>query len=169
MYSNDYLLKNGITDIEELVGKEVYFVFPKQGIKVCEIRRVQYSNKWCFITSESHRVSEIGKSIFFTKEEAEKYQMQQLYEYTKEQRKWTIGKKIQERNKELKELNRLLKKYPTEESRSEISLCDICRTQDNFDKYDACDPRYWLCEDCNNNYNNFECDLDRVKKLYGEF
>ena len=27
MYSNDYLLKNGITDIEELVDKSVYFVF----------------------------------------------------------------------------------------------------------------------------------------------
>lgn len=27
MYSNDYLLKNGITDIEELVGKSVYFIF----------------------------------------------------------------------------------------------------------------------------------------------
>ena len=40
MYSNDYLLKNGITDIEELVDKSVYFIFPVQGIVKHKIRRV---------------------------------------------------------------------------------------------------------------------------------
>ena len=42
MYSNDYLLKNGITNIEELVGKSVYLIFPVQGIVRYKIRRVQY-------------------------------------------------------------------------------------------------------------------------------
>ena len=42
MLSNEYLLRNGITDIEELVGREVYLIFPKQGIVKYTIRRVQY-------------------------------------------------------------------------------------------------------------------------------
>ena len=45
MLSNEYLLQNGITDIEELVGREVYFVFPRQGITMYKIRRVQYGKQ----------------------------------------------------------------------------------------------------------------------------
>ena len=77
MYSNDYLLKNGITDIEELVDKSVYFVFSVQGIVKYKIRRVQYGkqHEWFLCVPETYKVSELGKSIFFTKEEAEKYQV----------------------------------------------------------------------------------------------
>ena len=72
MYSNDYLLKNGITDIEELVGKSVYFIFPVQGIVKHNIRRVQYGKQqeWFLCVPETYKVSELGESIFFTKEEA---------------------------------------------------------------------------------------------------
>ena len=102
MYSNDYLLKNGITDIEELVNKSVYFVFPVQGIVNYKIRRVQYGKQqeWILCVPETYKVSELGKTIFFTKEEAEKYQLQQLYEYTREQREKIIRQKVEERNKE---------------------------------------------------------------------
>lgn len=126
MYSNDYLLKNGITDIEELVGKSVYFLFPVKGIVKHNIRRVQYEKEWLLCVSETYKVSELGKSIFFTKEESERYQLQQLDKYSNEQRKRIIKQKIEERNKELKELNRLLKKYPIPESRFPINNLAVC-------------------------------------------
>lgn len=162
MYSNDYLLKNGITDIEELVGKSVCFIFPVQGIVKHNIRRVQYGKQqeWFLCVPETYKVSELGESIFFTKEEAEKYQLQQLNEYTKKQQETVVRQKIKERNKELEDLNRLLTKYPDEESRKEVCLCKIC-------KHDVSDYRYWLCKD-RNNCNNFKCDIDKVMKLFGK-
>lgn len=164
MLSNEYLLKNGITDIEELVGKEVYFIFPRQGIVNYKIRRVQYGKQqeWYFVTSEIHKVSEIGKSVFFSKEEAEKYQIQQLYEYTKAQRDRVIKQKIQERNKELEELDRLLEKYPTYESRIPIkNPCYMCSHVDEIDT-----PVY-LCAICKE-YEMFDYDMDKVKEILGE-
>ena len=162
MYSNDYLLKNGITDIEELVGKSVYLIFAVQGIVKYKIRRVQYGKQqeWLLCVPETYKVSELGESIFFTKEEAEKYQLQQLNEYTKKQQETVVRQKIKERNKELEDLNRLLTKYPDEESRKEVCLCKIC-------KHDVSDYRYWLCKD-RNNCNNFKCDINEVMKLFGK-
>lgn len=160
MYSNDYLLKNGITNIEELVDKSVYLIFAVQGIVKYKIRRVQYGkqHEWLLCVPETYKVSELGESIFFTKEEAEKYQLQQLNEYTKKQQETVVRQKIKERNKELEDLNRLLTKYPDEESRKEVCLCKIC-------KHDVSDYRYWLCKD-RNNCNNFKCDIDKVMKLF---
>lgn len=154
--------KNGITDIEELVGKSVYFIFPVQGIVKYKIRRVQYGKQqeWLLCVPETYKVSELGESILFTKEEAEKYQLQQLNEYTKKQQETVVRQKIKERNKELEDLNRLLTKYPDEESRKEVCLCKIC-------KHDVSDYRYWLCKD-RNNCNNFKCDIDKVMKLFGK-
>lgn len=162
MYSNDYLLKNGINNIEELVDKSVYLIFPAQEIVRCKIYRVQYGKpqEWLLCVPETYKASELGKRIFFTKEEAEKYQLQQLNEYTNEQRKRIIKQKVEERNKELEDLNRLLTKYPDEESRKEVCLCKIC-------KHDVSDYRYWLCKD-RNNCNNFKCDIDKVMKLFGK-
>lgn len=162
MYSNDYLLKNGITNIEELVDKSVYLIFAVQGIVKYKIRRVQYGkqHEWLLCVPETYKVSELGESIFFTKEEAEKYQLQQLNEYTKKQQETVVRQKIKERNKELEDLNRLLTKYPDEESRKEVCLCKIC-------KHDVSDYRYWLCKD-RNNCNNFKCDIDKVMKLFGK-
>ena len=162
MYSNDYLLKNGITNIEELVDKSVYLIFAVQGIVKYKIRRVQYGTQqeWLLCVPETYKVSELGESIFFTKEEAEKYQLQQLNEYTKKQQETVVRQKIKERNKELEDLNRLLTKYPDEESRKEVCLCKIC-------KHDVSDYRYWLCKD-RNNCNNFKCDIDKVMKLFGK-
>ena len=162
MYSNDYLLKNGITNIEELVDKSVYLIFPAQEIVRCKIYRVQYGKpqEWLLCVPETYKASELGKRIFFTKEEAEKYQLQQLNEYTKKQQETVVRQKIKERNKELEDLNRLLTKYPDEESRKEVCLCKIC-------KHDVSDYRYWLCKD-RNNCNNFKCDIDKVMKLFGK-
>ena len=169
MYSNDYLLKNGITNIEELVDKSVYLIFPAQEIVRCKIYRVQYGKpqEWLLCVPETYKASELGKRIFFTKEEAEKYQLQQLDKYSNEQRERIVKQKIEERNKELEDLNRLLTKYPDEESRKEVSLCEICKTPSIQEKYNVSDYRYWLCDDCDN-YINFKCDMNEVIKLFGK-
>jgi hypothetical protein len=164
MYSNDYLLKNGITDIEELVGKSVYLIFPVQGIVRYKIRRVQYGKQqeWCLCVQETYKVSELGKSIFFTKEEAKKYQLQQLDKYTNEQRERIIKQKIEERNKELEEFDKLSKKYPTPESRMPINnTCCMCSHIDEVNS-----PVY-LCTICVKQ-NMFDYNMDKVKKLFGE-
>lgn len=164
MYSNDYLLKNGITDIEELVGKSVYLIFPAQEIVRCKIYRVQYGKpqEWRLCVPETYKASELGKRIFFTKEEAEKYQLQQLNEYTNEQRKRIIKQKVEERNKELEELDRLLEKYPTPESRMSINNpCCMCSHIDEVNS-----PVY-LCTICVKQ-NMFDYDMDKVRKLFGE-
>ena len=69
MYSNDYLLKNGITDIEDLVGREVYIVNEQEFEKFI-INGIHYTNaqQWWFTTQGKctvYEVSEIGKTIFF--------------------------------------------------------------------------------------------------------
>lgn len=164
MYSNDYLLKNGITDIEELVGKSVYLIFPVRGIVKYKIRRVLYGKlqEWLLCIPETYKVSELGKSIFFTKEETEKYKLQQLDKYTNEQRERIIKQKIEERNKELEELDGLLEKYPTPESRFPInSPCCMCSHIDEVNS-----PVY-LCAICVKQ-NMFDYDMDKVKKLFGE-
>lgn len=75
---SDYLSKNGISNMEELIGREVFLILPRQGIKNYAIRRIQYGkqHKWMMCLPENYRVSELGESIFFTKEEAERYQIQ---------------------------------------------------------------------------------------------
>lgn len=164
MLSNEYLLQNGITDIEELVGKEIYFVFPRQGIINYKIRRIQYGKQqeWYFCANETHRVSEIGKSIFFSKEEAEKHQMNQLKEYTKAQQDRIVKQKIQERNKELEELDRLLEKYPTSESRIPIkNPCCLCSHVDEIDAL------VYMCLICKS-YKMFDYDMNKVKEILGE-
>ena len=164
MYSNDYLLKNGITNIEELVDKSVYLIFPAQEIVRCKIYRVQYGKpqEWLLCVPETYKASELGKRIFFTKEEAEKYQLQQLNEYTNEQRERIIKQKVEERNKELEELDRLLEKYPTPESRMPINnTCCMCSHIDEVNS-----PVH-LCAICVKQ-NMFDYDMDKVKKLFGE-
>lgn len=164
MYSNDYLLENEITDIEDLVGKSVYFLLPVQGIVQHNIRRIQYGkqHEWFLCAPEACKVSELGKSIFFTKEEAEKHQLQRLSEYTKNQQKRIINQKIEERNKELEELNRLIEKYPTPESR--ITITNHCCMCSHIDEVNS--PVY-LCAICVKQ-NMFDYDIDKVKKLFGE-
>lgn len=168
MYSNDYLLKNGINDIEDIVGKSVYFLLPVQGIVQRNIRRIQYGkqHEWFLCVPEVCKVSELGKSIFFTKEESERYQLQRLSEYTKNQQKRIINQKIKERNTELEELYRLLKKYPTPELRHLIKdSCQLCSHRNEDSTYYEI-PVY-LCRVCNE-HNMFDYDFDKLRELFGE-
>lgn len=159
---SDYLSKNGISNMEELIGREVFLILPRQGIKNYAIRRIQYGkqHKWMMCLPENYRVSELGEEYFLYKGRSRKISATQLDKYSNEQRERIVKQKIEERNKELKDLNRLLTKYPDEESRKEVCLCKIC-------KHDVSDYKYWLCENCNN-CNNFKCDIDKVIKLFGE-
>ncbi len=50
-YDYEYLRKNGVTTLEDLVGQTLYFTFPSQGIKAMEVRKVQFTKKtreWFF-------------------------------------------------------------------------------------------------------------------------
>lgn len=68
-YDKEYFSKHKVYFFEQLIGKSVYMVFPKQGIKEVEIRKVMYtSNKreWLIDVNTTIRsISEIGVSIFF--------------------------------------------------------------------------------------------------------
>lgn len=76
-YDYEYLRKNGVVTLEDLVGQVLYFTFPSQGIVKDQVRKIQFTNKtkeWWFQTNTIYRISEIGKSIFFSEEEAVGYQ-----------------------------------------------------------------------------------------------
>lgn len=113
-YNNGYLKKNGITTLEDLVGQTLYFTFPSQGIKAMEVKKVLFTKKtreWFFDTKSSHRVSEIGKSIFFSEDEAAEYQHSIMEKFTKEQQEKIALREQIQRKEDLKKLDKLIRKY----------------------------------------------------------
>ena len=77
-----------------------------------------------------------------------------------------IEEKIKERNTELEELYRLLKKYPTPELRHLIKdSCQLCSHRDEDSTYYEI-PVY-LCRVCNE-HNMFDYDFDKLRELFGE-
>lgn len=139
----DYLRNNGICDLEDLVGKAVFITFPSKGIMEFTIRKIEYTIKtreWFFVTNCSYRLSRLGEDIFFTKEEARVWQLERLKEYTEEQQEKIIRKERELREKEIKELNRLLQKYPDEESRKlPVRDCLTCKNNFEFPPPHTCD------------------------------
>lgn len=113
-YDYEYLRKNGVNVLENLVGKTLYHTFPSQGIKAMEVRKIQFTGKsqeWLFYTNTSHKVSEIGKSIFFSEDEAVKYQHFIMEQFTKEQQEKIALREQRQRTEDLEQLNRLIRKY----------------------------------------------------------
>lgn len=113
-YDYEYLRKNGVVTLEDLVGQTLYFTFPSQGIKAVEVRKVQFTKKareWFFNTDSSRRVSEIGKSVFFSEDEAVKYQHSIMEQFTKEQQEKIALREQRQREEDLKQLDRLIRKY----------------------------------------------------------
>ena len=113
-YDYGYLRKNGVATLEDLVGQTLYFTFPSQGIKAMEVRKVQFTKKtreWVFDTDSSRRVSEIGKSVFFSEDEAVKYQHSIMEQFTKEQQEKIALREQRQREEDLKQLDRLIRKY----------------------------------------------------------
>lgn len=110
----NYLVQNGITHLEDLVGKILYFVFASQGIQPRKVRSIQFTEKtkeWFFISCETIRVSEIGKTIFFSEDEAVEYQHSIMEQYTKEQQEKIALREEMQKKQDLNQLERLIKKY----------------------------------------------------------
>lgn len=109
-----YLIQNGITHLEELVGQTLYFVFASQGIQPRKVRKIQYTEKtrgWFFEACGTFRVSEIGNTIFFSEDEAVEYQHSIMDQYTKEQQEKIAFREEMQKKQDLNQLERLIKKY----------------------------------------------------------
>lgn len=159
-----YLYDNGITKLDDLVGSTVYLAYPSQGIVCFKVKKIEFSHKqkeWFFtFTHNSYRVSELGKRVFFAEEEARVWQMNRLEEYTEDQKKRILRRESERKQKEIKELNSLLEKYPDENSRKVPDkccgtcaynvkpmvphTCDECTSLDQDEMYSMWE---WNCKD----------------------
>lgn len=66
---------------------------------------------------------ELGENIFFTEEEARLWQIKRLNEYTAEQQDKILRREYENKENEIKQLKRLLAKYPDEDSRKMPDKC----------------------------------------------
>lgn len=110
----NYLAQNGIMHLEDLVGKTLYFVFASQGIQPRKVRKIQFTEKtkeWFFEACATLRISEIGKTIFFSEDEAIEYQHSIMDRYTKEQQEKIAFREEMQKKQDLNQLERLIKKY----------------------------------------------------------
>ena len=113
-YDYEYLKKNDCVTLEDLVGKTLYFTFASQGIQPRKVRKIQFTEKtkeWFFDACSTYRVSEIGKTVFFTEDEAVEYQHSIMEQYTKEQQEKIALREQRQREEDLKQLERLVRKY----------------------------------------------------------
>lgn len=166
-FSNyDYLWSHQIYQIEDLVGLDVYFAFPTQGIKCKQIRKVSYhvnNRKWFVDAGSAEPVENLGVNYFLSEEEAVRYQFEKLESYTKQQQERILKKRFLEWENDINKLNKLLEKYPTEESRKlpakdcstckqsaleylEPHTCDECTSLSSKEEYSMWSPRKELYE-----------------------
>lgn len=141
----NYLRRHNITMLENLVGFPVYHVYPAQGVVERQIRKIEYTfnkNEWFFVSDCSHRVSELGKTVFLDYEEAHDYHISIMDGYAKSQQERIIKREFERRESELNTLDRLLNKYPTEDSRKRLQRnCNTCKYRDGLTSHtcDMCD------------------------------
>lgn len=126
----EYLKKYNVNSLEDIVGMEVFHIFPRQGVVGHTIENIEFNKnhrEWYFTTNHIHKLVELGESIFFSIDEAREYEILQLHRRTLDQQTNIIKKRIEERNSELNKLAYLLERYPTEESRCKfIKCCGNC-------------------------------------------
>lgn len=111
---NEYLYQKGIITLEQLVGQNLYFVFPRQGVVEKRVKKIQYTEtteEWWIETNALYLLSDVGKSIFLTEDEAIEYQHKIMEFFTKEQQEKIIQKEKLKREKDLNQLGILLTKY----------------------------------------------------------
>lgn len=143
--TSDYLNRHKIYSISDLVGEMIYHVYPSQGIVSRKIRKLEITNKhheWFIHADCAIRLSELGKTVFLDEDEAKQYQLKVLDTYTKSQKEKAVKRAFEEREKEIDTLNRLLKKYPTAESRTILKKnCSSCKYRDGKTPHtcDICD------------------------------
>lgn len=109
-----YLRKNGCLTLQSIVGQTLFFAFPLQGIVEKQVRKIQFTKntkEWCFEAGTIYKMSEIGKSIFFTEDEAIHYQHFVMEQYTKKQQEKIFLKEKKQREEDLKTLEKLINKY----------------------------------------------------------
>lgn len=163
---NEYLKKHGVNKIEDLVGMNVYHVYPSQGIVQSRIRKLLFKTKWIIYDESSYDISELGKTLFFDYDEAKEYEFSQLNERTTIQLFNTVSKNIDNHNSEINTLYRLLEKYPTEESRKHYHKnCGTC-----VNVSDDCIAG--ICRECmeeeviTGKFKNWSPDLEKLKELW---
>lgn len=139
----EYFNKHNILTLEDLVGKIVYIAYPSQGIKSLTIRKIEYTLKtyeWFIVTNCSQRLSKLGNEIFLDEDEAREWQLSQLEKYNQSQQEKILRRERELREKEIRELERLLAKYPDEESRKlPIKNCSTCKNNIEFPPPHTCD------------------------------
>ena len=111
---NEYLYQKGIITLEQLVGQNLYFVFPRQGVVEKRVKKIQYTEttkEWWIETNALYLLSDVGKSIFLTENEAIAYQHKIMDLFTKEQQEKIIQKEKLKKEKDLNQLGILLMKY----------------------------------------------------------
>lgn len=70
----EYLQKHNINSLEEIVGMDAFHIFPRQGVTACKIRNVEFFGNvrvWGFKTNVSHKLAELGNSIFLDEKKQE--------------------------------------------------------------------------------------------------
>ena len=70
----DYLIAHGVIVPPCKVGDTVYHLYPKQGIKANKVKRIQVGTYGMMIADRNgvFRAEEINKTVFLTREEAER-------------------------------------------------------------------------------------------------
>ena len=152
--------------IENLIGMIVYHTYPSQGIIQSRIRKILFKTKWIIYDESSYGIEELGKSIFFDYDEAKEYEFSQLNKRTARQLINTVSKNMDNHNSEIDTLYRLLKKYPTEESRKHYHKnCGNC-----VNVSDDCIAG--ICRECmedevtTGKFENWNPDLEKLKELW---
>lgn len=100
----EYLQKHNINSLEEIVGMDAFHVFPRQGVTACKIRNVEFFGNvrvWGFKTNVSHKLAELGNSIFLDEKEAREYEVLQLHKRTLDQQQNIIKRRVEEINRDL--------------------------------------------------------------------
>lgn len=149
----EYLSKHNIMRIEDLVGLDVYFAYPTQGVVRKQIRKITYhknNRKWMIDTGSVEPVENLGTNCFLSEDEATKYQFEMIETYTKRQQDHILKKEFQKRINEIKELERLLEKYPDKKSRKIVEVsCKTCRHNVEY-------PEPHTCDECTSLFNEKE-------------
>lgn len=167
---NEYLEKHGIERVENLVGMDVYHIYPSQGIVQCRIRKISFKTNWIIYDgNNNYDIRELGESIFFNYDEAKNYEYSHLNKINMRQQINKASREMDKHNEEIDTLYKLLKKYPTEESRKHFYKgCGTCSNVVEKDE------RPFMCQKClcglvdGRGYINWEPDLEKLKELWVE-
>ena len=112
-----------------------FIFFHDKELQLVKIRNVEFFGNvrvWGFKTNVSHKLVELGNSIFLDEKEAREYEVLQLHKRTLDQQQNIIKRRVEEINRDLNKLDYLLERYPTTESRCRFKkCCENCSHHEN--------------------------------------